>query len=320
MNKKKGLTDSLLSVLTSMKTAVILIGILIILSIAGSLIPQGKEMSFYTINYGESWGKFITSAHLDNFFSSWLFLSFSALFFINLASCSVLRLYRRIKRRAPLRPGPDIIHLSLLLIIILGVFVLFTRQETTVLLAPGESFTLPDSAEIRLVSFKIDYYEDGRPQDWTSMLELTTDDITEEYPVEVNKPLRYGAYWVFQNFYDLKPHAAISSRTGEYELDKQEGLTAETGAIYLMDINEIEGDTVGIFFLTEDPERSDYEELHLKKGDIFRGLTITDLYISEFSGLLVVYQPGTKLIIAALILFCAGLALTFYQKLGDELL
>ncbi|HAK46974.1 MAG TPA: hypothetical protein DCO79_13795 [Spirochaeta sp.] len=319
MNKKKGFVYRLPAVLTSMKTAVILLSIMIILSIAGSLIPQGKELSFYAMKYGDFWGGFIIAAHLNNFFRSWLFLSFSALFFINLASCSILRLFRRLKRRDPLRPGPDIIHLSLLLIIILGVFVLFTRQETTVMLAPGESFTLPDNAVIRLASFEIEYYEDGRPKDWISRLELTAGDISTESLVEVNKPLKYGAYRVFQNFYDLRPHAAVRSSSGEYELEGQDGLATDAGAVYLMDIREIDDESVGIFFFTEDAESSDYDELHLKTGDEFRGLTITDLYVSEFSGLLVVYQPGAKLIIAVLLLFCAGLALTFYQKLGDGL-
>lgn len=300
-----------------MKTAVILILVLIVLSILGSFIPQGRELTFYTDEYGDLVGNLIIAAHFYNFFRSWLFLIFSSLFFINLATCSILRLHRRIRRKAPLRLGPDIIHLSLLLIIVLGVFVLFTRQETMVMLEAEDSFFLPDGTEISLVVFEIEYYEDGRPADWVSRILVKSGDKSQEYSLEVNKPFQHGSYRIFQSAFDLKPHAIIRDDDHDHELNRRDGLPVDEGALYLMDIHDIEGEAYGTFFLTKDSNSQDYEELVLKSGDSFHGYFVDDLFITKTTGLQIVYQPGNTLILAALLLFCVGLAVTFYQKIGD---
>lgn len=317
MKQKKGFAGTTLSVLTSMKTAVILILIIIILSILGSLIPQGGESDFYISEYGQAAGNLIVSAHFHNFFRSWLFLIVTALFFINLAACSILRLYKRIKRRAPLRMGPDIIHLSLLLIIILGVFVLFTRQETTVMLEAGESFILPDDTEISLISFDIQYYDDGRPSDWVSRVRLKNLENSDEYYLEVNKPLTHGAFRVFQSSFDLRPHAIIDDGKHTHEMNRRDGLPVDGGTIYLIDVREADGEMLGLYYFSENTDSREYDEVVLAIGDSFRGLIINDLSITKMSGLQIVYQPGNSLILAVLLLFCVGLAVTFYQKLGD---
>lgn len=111
--------------ITSIKLAVVLISILILLSIVGTLIPQDKDDGFYLEKYGTAAAEIIIKLHLHNFYRSLSFLIPLALFFINLLACSASRLYKRIKLKSPLRPGPDIIHLSLLLLIVAGVLMLF---------------------------------------------------------------------------------------------------------------------------------------------------------------------------------------------------
>lgn len=318
MRKSRISLNRILSVFSSMKTAVVLIIILIILSLAGSLIPQGRESEFYTATYGENIGKLLLSVHFDKFFRSFMFLFFSGLFFINLALCSVIRLYRRIKRKAPLRLGPDIIHFSLLLIMILGLVSIFTRQETQILLGVGDSFRLPDGQEVTLTAFDIEYYEDGRPKDWISRIVLT-DDESQEYHVEVNKPLDYGAYNIFQSSFDIKPYAVVNMDEHEYELSKRDGLPLKSGSIFFADIRSEEGLENGVFFFTEDNKSDNFQEVILKPGERYEEIEIKELYTVRQSGLLVVYQPWKNLILAVLLIFCVGLALTFYQKLGDKI-
>ncbi|MFP4618700.1 MAG: cytochrome c biogenesis protein ResB [Spirochaetaceae bacterium] len=249
----------IIKILSSMRLAVVLLVLIIVLSIIATLIPQGQEDAYYIDTYGEALGSLIVNLHLYSFYLSPLFLLPGVLFFLNLLVCTIKRLSSRIRNRAPARFGPDIVHVSLLLIMVLGIYSLYTRQEVTVFLSRGDSVVLENGLEIRLKEFESLSYADGSPKDWISRVEifLSGEKLTD-YAIEVNKPYSYGPYKVFQS--------TFMDETGVVE----EGLSGEK------------------------------------------------LGATSYTGLKIVKMPATTLILLTLLLFCVGLALTFYQKLGEK--
>ena len=87
-----------LSFLRSMKFGLILLGLILICSIVGSLIPQGEAASVYQERYG--WASALLALQFDHIFTSWYFILISALLCVNLSLCSILRIRRVVRYTA----------------------------------------------------------------------------------------------------------------------------------------------------------------------------------------------------------------------------
>jgi cytochrome c biogenesis protein len=83
--------------LGSARLAIALFFILAILSIFGTLIPQGQPMEFYLMKYGQSLGKLIHFFQLDDAYHSPWYIATLFLFMLNLTICSLNRLPFTIK-------------------------------------------------------------------------------------------------------------------------------------------------------------------------------------------------------------------------------
>ena len=81
--------------LTSMQFGLILLGIIIIVSLAGSVIPQNNEVMFYVRTYPSMYSV-ILALKLNQVFTSWYFLVLVILLCLNLAVCT----YRQLKQSA----------------------------------------------------------------------------------------------------------------------------------------------------------------------------------------------------------------------------
>ena len=77
--------------LRSMRFGIILLVLIAACSVAGTLIPQGQEASWYAQNYA-SLHRVILLLRLDRIFESWYFLALLALLCLNLSLCSLLRI------------------------------------------------------------------------------------------------------------------------------------------------------------------------------------------------------------------------------------
>ena len=73
-----------------MKFGLILLGIIIVISLIGSLIPQNQHAMTYVNNY-PSFYRIILTCGFDHIFTTWYFLVITALLCINLTLCSVVR-------------------------------------------------------------------------------------------------------------------------------------------------------------------------------------------------------------------------------------
>jgi cytochrome c biogenesis protein len=71
------------SFLKSIKLAVVLILVITGMSLLSTLIPQGKDLSFYYHSYPPFITWLILTTRFNNFFRSFLFIAPSAIFFVN---------------------------------------------------------------------------------------------------------------------------------------------------------------------------------------------------------------------------------------------
>lgn len=81
-----------------MKVAVALLLIIIAACVAGSVIPQGKSLAWYTQTYSERGGALIAALRLDDVFHSVWFLVLTGFLCCNLLLCNLLRLPRILRR------------------------------------------------------------------------------------------------------------------------------------------------------------------------------------------------------------------------------
>lgn len=77
--------------LASVKLALFSFFALAVISIIGTVIPQGKEMAFYVEKFGPGTAKFFQILNVPNMYSSWWFISMLVLFSLNLLVCTIDR-------------------------------------------------------------------------------------------------------------------------------------------------------------------------------------------------------------------------------------
>lgn len=75
-----------------MKTGIILLVVIALLSIIGTVIPQGNVEEFYLNFYSPAMAKIILACDFDKVYSSWWYILLTVLLLINLFLCSVNRL------------------------------------------------------------------------------------------------------------------------------------------------------------------------------------------------------------------------------------
>ena len=101
--------------LRSMRFGLILLGLIAVFSVAGTLIPQGREIAWYAQTYRRFHG-LILQLRLHDVFHSWYFQALLVLLGLNLSLCSLLRIRsvrkRQTQERALLAAQPDAFVLS----------------------------------------------------------------------------------------------------------------------------------------------------------------------------------------------------------------
>ncbi|MGB9907417.1 MAG: cytochrome c biogenesis protein ResB [Candidatus Saccharicenans sp.] len=249
--------------LSSLQLAIILLMLIILLSIVGTLIPQGQSPDFYR-QYMPGLAGLVRFLQFDHLFRSPLFLSLVFLFLLNLFFCSVQQLPARVKRlkvrsdetlvyrtgsldkkedlklvewleNNPLQLaslfrqrgfrvhlaqqgerksflarkglpglfGPELVHLGLIIIIAGGLVSAIFSQRLTLALMEGQSEQVPGrSFSLRLDRFSTEYYPDGSVKDWKSLVSvLENGQVRRQQVIEVNHPLKYERWHVFQVSY-----------------------------------------------------------------------------------------------------------------------
>ncbi|WP_297281693.1 cytochrome c biogenesis protein ResB [uncultured Anaerococcus sp.] len=89
----------------SMKLGIILLIIIAMLSVIGTLIPQGYSEQYYLQNYPHMLHEIILAFGFDHLFSSWWYILLTAILLLNLFLCSITRFKPIINR---VKNNPDI--------------------------------------------------------------------------------------------------------------------------------------------------------------------------------------------------------------------
>jgi cytochrome c biogenesis protein len=299
----------------SVRLAIVLLLVLTALSILATLVPQGQQPAYYFHNYPPLLARLITGLGYSSFFKSWLFFIPCALFFVNLAVCTVDRLAGRLKRKARRRYGPDLVHVGLLVLIVGALFTATGRQEGTFFLGRGDSIDLPMGYSLRLVDYSYHQYEDGRPKDWISTVEARRGEslLEASYPIEVNRPLRLRGMKIYQSSFKREDTALLRDQSGQLEaLQSGKHFQWEESILFFSGID------AGQAVFERWQGRTFAEELRRGASQPIGPYTIVELSSRDLTGLKAVKDPGFAPVLAALALVTAGLALTFIQKRKDE--
>ncbi|MCX8103620.1 MAG: cytochrome c biogenesis protein ResB [Candidatus Bipolaricaulota bacterium] len=390
--------------LTSIKLAIVLIVVIVLLSVIGTLIPQGKDPLFYIASYGEAGTNIIKALLLDQLYHSWYFVSLLVLLALNTGACAIKRFrvswelvskpvesrtadeiaqlptqakldahlfekleealkrwrYRVRREGTQLvayknlwgRLGIDILHASLIIILIGGIVGGILGFEDFQIAHKGEVFTVARGGfQVRVDDLRVEHYPDsGQVKDWYSTLTVI-DGGREVFTktIEVNEPLTYKGISLYQASFgsDWLGGAELTfrvERVSEGNAEPIGEITAKVGTTFPLE----DGRTAKVvafypdFIVTEDRRPANRSQalnnpaafIEVYNGDQreftawtfaqfpqfqheFLGENPYRFYLvgmkaPEFTGLQIARNPGIPVIYAGFILLVFGLALNFY--------
>lgn len=300
--------------LKSVRLAVALLLAIALLSVLATLVPQGREEAFYFHRYSPALARLLLALDFDTFFRSWLFLAPCSLFCLNLAVCAADRLARRLRRQAPPRYGPDLIHFGLLVLMAGALLSGLARREAPFRLGAGDAVELAGGYTLRLLDLAYESYPDGRPKDWVSRVQATRGDrvLVESYAIEVNKPLRLPGIKVYQSSFGREEIARLRSPDGKVAvMARGEGFRWKDAVLVF---DGLEGE-LAVFERYENHAKTDelWVGVSMPVGDY----TLLEVSSRMVTGLRAVKDPGLAPVIAGLALVAAGLGLSLLQKRKD---
>jgi cytochrome c biogenesis protein len=322
------------SFFTSMKTAIVLLVVIAALASLSTLVPQGRDAAYYTQHYGPLLSQLILSLGFDSFFRTPLFLIPVALFFVNLAMCSLRRMIRRLHAGLPNRFGPDLIHLGILLLIAGGIISLISRRETYLTLSAGEIAELPRGQQLLLNSFTYATYADGRPKDYVSSVEIREDGRpVDSADIRVNRPLKIENQKVYQDSFSRTATVLLRDELGRsVRLTPGEGFRLGDRFYFFMGLEpgSAPGQDIGgadarelllsrslLLFAELDRDGVPVERHTLSVTENLASFTVEHIESTDQTILRVVQDRGFTAVAIAFCIIGSGLALTFVQKLGE---
>jgi len=322
--------NKLLDKLSSIKLAIGLIVYLAVTGILATLVPQGLAFEEYQALYPRLLADLVFQTGFSHFFNSILFILPALLFFANLSVCTVKRFVREIRRKGPKRFGPDILHLGLMLLVLGSIWSYSGHQQGAVTLSPGEGVELPDGSTLVLRDFRFEQYDDGRPKDWISTVDLSKNGqtIKEGYQLKVNAPLRHAGLTLYQASYSQRSSLILRDAEGhEFRLGQGESLELGGLSVFFMAPEGTDPAGDGVLAADQQPDNA-RAVVQLSDADGQRverlapGSVLGDVIVIGFrnelaTGIEAVDDPGYPLVLVALILIAFGTALTFIQKLKE---
>lgn len=293
-------------------------------SILASFVPQGRELAFYYHSYPQPLAWLIDNTGFDHFFTSILFLAPAALFFVNLLVCTMDRLTREFRKKAKRRFGPDLIHIGLLLLVIGSVISFTGKKEGFVYLGEDDQVTLPGEYVLTLESFDFQTYEDGRPKDWISTVDVEKngETVVDSYRIEVNNPLKVDNIKIYQSSYSREEQLVLSTPGGEEQRVKprQPIMTEEAAYLFRGFARDSESGEIEHAVIEKWQNQKVTDTLRVSEGSTFDGFTVENLTVRQVTGLQAKIDPGFIPVLIALIIAGCGLGWTYIQKARENAL
>ena len=310
-----------LSFFRSIRLAVVLIAAIIVFALLSTLVPQGRPDNEYREQFSSFVYSLITITDINNYTKSLVFWVPLLLFILNLSVCTIDRIAKRVKNKAPCHIGPDLIHVGLLILCVGGITTAAARREQDFTMVPGDRMQLSGGYTMSLSNFEFIKYPDGRPKAWISTVDLEKDGklVKKDYKIEVNRPLAVGQLKVYQMNYGSKGGMNLVCAEGDHNitLELNQGLDMGDGTVVgMIGAKPNEGPTGGYIAAMEQWKG----EAHMADFDVAQGDKVgeyTILSISpvvQFTGLRAASDPGFVLVLVALILASVGLVMTGIHK------
>jgi len=219
------------------------------------------------------------------------------------------------------RVGPILVHSGLIILLIGSAYGNFTRNSLEEYLIPNESIDLindvsKEKFSLKLKNFSIEREDDGLPKQFTSNLEIFSNEPNEKIKkqTEVNHPLRYKGLTIYQadwaissiileinkiNYqFALKPVPEIGNQIWGVLVELGENIKKN----YLLTIDNENG-PLKIFDIDDFSEKDIYLN---EKGTKVNSSDIKLIKIIPSSGLIIKSDPSIPIIYSSFVLILFG--------------
>ncbi|MBN2441344.1 MAG: cytochrome c biogenesis protein ResB [Spirochaetales bacterium] len=208
------------------------------------------------------------------------------------------------------------IHISIILLLLSGVYSISNRSENIVFLTEGEKENLRDGYQIVLKKFDIETYNSGFVKDWISEVEIKRyGELIRNYKIEVNKPCTVGEYKVYQYSYRKTLYLTLQDGNGRQLFLNQGSVFEAEGKNYVLsDIHKQNtGDNFYALFNEYKDLKKTNNELKLSLHDTIGPYTIVSVQAYFYSGLNIIKDNSYIIVFIAIVLMISGLIITYYK-------
>jgi len=334
--------------LYSIRLTILLLLLLAVLSVIGTLIPQGLSRVEYLQIYQPRTYEIMKTMGVFHVYHSWWFVGVMVLLAVNLTACSWKRLpglVRQIRTsgRGYARLGTYVTHLSVLVILAAGLigavwgfkgYVVITEGETVTAMVQNnpQRTVVPLGFGVRLDTFRVEFYPNGTPKEYESTLTFLQDDtiVRGGVSVRVNHPTTYAGLTFYQASYGVDDDAsravvqvdrqesgtsAVTLELGRGQAASIPGTDARIGFMKYADGGTAMGEGIlTVFFPANAPPQSFWlfsrpgAEAH-KVGDY--SVRLTEISRRYYTGLQISRDPGLPLFWIGGSLLILGMMVTF---------
>jgi len=302
----------------SVRLAIVLLAIIIVFFVFSTLVPQGRSATELMHAYGPALGQLVVLTGVGNFTSSPIFYISLGLFVLNLGVCSVDRFVKRLKSRAVKHFGPDIIHLSLLVLTVGALITSTVRREQDFTMAAGDAVNLPGGYVMKLIDFEFLKYPDGRPKAWISTVDVTQGNriVRQGYKIEVNHPLAIGMLKVYQmNYSSDATIDFIDPAGGRATMKVGEGFSMGSDQLVFVGARRADAPAQGwIAQFQEYQGDKAVASFEFGQGEKIGQYSVDSIRARDLTGLRAAIDPGFIPVLVALALMAIGLTMTSIHK------
>jgi len=311
---------NILKYVRSIKFGLFLIIILIILFLIGSIIPQNQTDSFYNDKYQPLCSNIILILGINNLYQSFIFIFIISLFFVNLLSCLIYRMYKNIRIKKN-DFGPDFIHLGLLIIISGGMVSVFTRSEDLIYVSEGDSVEVFKDVTMNINKIEKSIYSDGSPRKYNTSVTVTEKNRNEKKNIKVNSPITIRGIAVYQTTYLVDAIASFQEMNNKIISVKQNEYFKTDAAIYeFFDYKNIRDDEVrySVIYLKKYINNEYVDTITLREFDNIENFKFISISEKKYVGLKFVRDCGDIFIFIGILLVTIGLILTYTKKIMEN--
>lgn len=241
-------------------------------------------------------------------FTRFYFLFPLGLLWVNLASCTFLRIQKKRSWKKPLDSGPDLIHLGLLLLCIASILNPLMKRVGYIDVAQGDRLPLDEHLSAEVGELRFSTYGDGRPQYYG--VELIVDQDVQW--LEVNRPLKWKAMDLFLIGFHTTPYLMLSHGNETLMQNLNQPWLLE-GQIWTLQEIEHHGSDDWLVKL-----QSGDQTMVLLNQSMAGDYQVLGLELQNQAQVKVMINPVTPLFYISFVLFALGILLLFAYKLRQR--